>query len=133
MEDDQKAARSNGCQGSDESVDFGMRYEAFRKRLVAGVLHTPGDTPEAVRRAALEHAGAARDGVPPALTHYVETVARHAYRVTDEDIAALQAAGFSDDSIFEITVATAVGAALHRLERGMAALRGSGAEGGEPD
>jgi alkylhydroperoxidase family enzyme len=105
-----------------------MRYEAFRNRLIAAVLHTPGDTPEAVRRAAFEHAGGTRDGVPPALTHYVDTVAGHAYRVTDADVAALQAAGFSDDSIFEITVATAVGAALHRLDRGMAALRGE-----EPD
>jgi len=62
--------------------------------------------------------------VPPAITRYVEKVAHHAYRVTDEDIAALRSAGQSDDSLFEITVAAAVGAALHRLERGMAALRG---------
>jgi len=130
MEDIQKAARSNRCQGLHKSVDFSMRYEAFRNRLIAAVLKTPGDTPEAVRRAALDHAGGARDGVPPALTQYVDTVARHAYRVSDADVAALQSAGFSDDSIFEITVATAVGAALHRLERGMAALRGGGGEPG---
>jgi hypothetical protein len=43
-------------------------------------------------------------------------------------LAALQRAGQSDDSLFEITVAAAVGAALHRLDRGMAALRGE-----EPD
>jgi hypothetical protein len=48
--------------------------------------------------------------------------------VTDDDVAALQSAGHSDDSLFEITVAASVGAALHRLERGMAALRGA-----EPD
>lgn len=105
-----------------------MRYETFRKRLVDAVLNTPGDLPQAVRRAALEHAAGVRDGVPQALTHYVDTVARHAYRVTDADVAALQGAGFSDDSIFEITVAATVGAALYRLERGMAALRGE-----EPD
>ena len=66
--------------------------------------------------------------MPPALTGYVDTVARHAYKVTDADVAALQHAGHSDDSLFEITVAAAVGAALHRLDRGMAALRGE-----EPD
>jgi len=31
-----------------------MRYEDFRKRLVDAVLNTPGDTPEAQRRAVLE-------------------------------------------------------------------------------
>ena len=105
-----------------------MRYDDFRKRLVDAVLNAPGDTPEALRRAVLEHARGARDRVPPAFTRYVEKVAHHAYRVTDEDIAALQGAGHSDDSLFEITVAASVGAALHRLDRGMAALRGQ-----EPD
>lgn len=105
-----------------------MRYESHRKRLIDAVLKTPGETSEAVRRSAMDHAAGARDRVPPALTSYVDTVARHAYRVTDADVAALHAAGYSDDSLFEITVAAAVGAAMHRLERGLAALRGE-----EPD
>ncbi len=102
-----------------------MRYEAFREQLVSAVLDTPGDTPGDLRRAALHN-----HGVPAPLAAYVDKVARHAYRVTDGDVATLQQAGQSDDSLFEITVAAAVGAALHRLDRGMAALRGSG---GEPD
>jgi hypothetical protein len=96
-----------------------MRYEEFRKRLVQAVLTAPGDTPLEARRAALEHATAAG-----ALGAYVSKVARHAYRVTDAEVAALRQAGHSDDSLFEITVAAAVGAAVHRLDRGMAALRG---------
>ena len=96
-----------------------MRYDAFRKRLVDAVLHTPGATPEALRRAVLEHGS-----IPAALASYVDTVRGHAYKVTDADVAALQHAGQSDDSVFEITVAAAVGAALHRLDRGMAAVRG---------
>ena len=100
-----------------------MRYENFRKRLVDAVLNTPGDTPEAQRRAVLEQGSS-----PPALAGYVDTVKRHAYKVTDADISALQRAGHSDDTLFEITVLAAVGAALHRLDRGMAALRGE-----EPD
>jgi hypothetical protein len=107
-----------------------MRYESYRRRLLDAVLCTPGATPESLRRAVLERAmetPGARGGVPPELTPYVDKVTRHAYRVTDADVRALQAS-HSDDSLFEITVAAAVGAAMHRLQRGMAALRGE-----EPD
>jgi|SRR5882762_111436 len=110
-----------------------MRYDDFHKRLVDAVLNGPGDTPGTLRRTILEQARetpGAKGNVPASLTHYLDTVARHAYKVTDADLAALHQAGESDNSLFEITVAAAVGAALHRLDRGMAALRGSG---GEPD
>ena len=66
--------------------------------------------------------------VEDALGRYVDMVARHAYKLTDDDLAALQRAGSSEDAIFEITVSAALGAALGRLERGLAALRGE-----EPD
>lgn len=108
-----------------------MRYDGFQTRLVDAVLNATGDTPELLRRTILEHARetpGAKGNLPPSLSHYVDTVARHAYKVTDADVASLQQAGQSDDSLFEITVAAAVGAALHRLDRGMAALRGE-----EPD
>ena len=62
--------------------------------------------------------------VPLSLQPYVEKVARHAYRVTDEDVAALRRAGYSEDAIFEITASAALGAGLGRLERGLAALKG---------
>ena len=68
------------------------------------------------------------EDVPPALTAYVDKVALHAHTVTDADVVALQRAGNSDDALFEVTVAAALGAALGRLERGLAALRGE-----EPD
>ena len=104
-----------------------MRYSALHERLLASVLKTSGAAPESLRRAVLERTQERRhesDDLAPPVMHYVDTVARHAYNVTDADIAALQQAGHSDDSIFEITVAAAVGAAIHRLNRGMAALRG---------
>jgi len=108
-----------------------MRYDDFHKRLVDAVLNGPGDTPGTLRRTILEQARetpGAKGNVPASLTHYLDTVARHAYKVTDTDLAVLQQAGESDNTLFEITVAAAVGAALHRLDRGMAALRGE-----EPD
>jgi len=100
-----------------------MRYDDFRKRLTTAVLDTPGETPPSLRRAAMQ-----RGTLPTPLAGYVDKVARHAYRVTDTDVAALQRAGQSDDALFEITVAAALGAALYRLDKGMAALRGE-----EPD
>jgi alkylhydroperoxidase family enzyme len=99
-----------------------MRYDAFRQRLVDAVLNTPGETPAELRRAAMQRRA------PPPLAPYVEKVALHAYQVTDEEVAALQRAGHSDDALFEITVAAAIGAALYRLDRGMAALRGEEAD-----
>ena len=125
--------------------DPGGRYAAFTARVVDGVLTKPGQAPGELRRAVFARAfgfssfplsGTERGpgvedqtvDVPPALAAYVDKVARHAYRVTDEDLATLQRAGHSDDALFEVTVSAALGAALGRLERGLAALRGQ-----EPD
>jgi alkylhydroperoxidase family enzyme len=60
---------------------------------------------------------------PPAFHPYLETVRRHAYRVTDRDVAELKAAGFSEDEIFEHTVAAAVAAGLDRREAALRVLR----------
>ena len=60
---------------------------------------------------------------PPALNGYLELVRRHAYRVTDRDVEELKAAGFSEDEIFEHTVAAAVAAGLDRRDAGLSALR----------
>jgi len=121
--------------------DPGGRYAAYTARLVDGVLSARGHTPPELRRAVLERAlgphplskpvtssplsGTERGtGGEDSLAAYVDKVARHAYKVTDDDLAALQRAGHSDDALFEVTVAAALGAALGRLERGLAALRG---------
>jgi alkylhydroperoxidase family enzyme len=60
---------------------------------------------------------------PPAFEQYLEKVRLHAYRVTDADVARLRAAGYSEDEIFEHTVAAAVAAGLERLDAGLATLR----------
>jgi len=107
------------------------RYATYTARLVDAVLTQPGHTPPALRRAVLARAsGAPGEDVPPALAAYVDKVARHAYKVTDDDLGRLQQAGHSDDALFEVTVSAALGAALGRLERGLAALRG---ESSRPD
>jgi alkylhydroperoxidase family enzyme len=107
--------------------DPGGRYAAYTARLVDGVLTHPGRTSPELRRAVVARAagtGGEDVPLPPAIGVYVDKVSRHAYRVTDEDLASLQQAGHSDDALFEVTVSAALGAALGRLERGLAALRG---------
>jgi hypothetical protein len=94
-------------------------YGSKVKQLKEAVLSGPGTLDPAVREAASRAAG-----LPKALGPYVKKVASHAYKVTDEDIAALHQAGYSDDQIFEATVSAALGAGLVRLESGLRALRG---------
>src|SRR5258705_3987365 len=96
-----------------------MRYTTFHESLKNAVLTPPGATPESLGRAVLERARQGRpsqDDVPPALSRYVDTVARHAYKVTDAGVAELQQAGNSDDALFEITVAAAVRSEEHTSE-----------------
>ena len=99
------------------------------RRLVHAMLNSPGDTDTAIRQAVekystrvgLSPTSTAGD-IPAELTGYVKKVALHAYKTTDEDIAALRQAGYSEDAMFEITLSAALGAGLARLESGLAAL-----------
>jgi hypothetical protein len=59
---------------------------------------------------------------PPELAPYLDKVRNCAYRVTDADVAELGAAGFSEQEIFEQTVAVAVAEGLRRLDAGLAAI-----------
>jgi hypothetical protein len=52
----------------------------------------------------------------------VSKVARHAYRVTDEDIAAVRESGFSEDQVFEIVVCAAIGQANRQYDTALLAL-----------
>jgi alkylhydroperoxidase family enzyme len=48
---------------------------------------------------------------------YLEKVRDRAYAVVDRDIEALRESGFSEDAIFEQTVAVAIAEGLRRLDR----------------
>ena len=68
-------------------------------------------------------AGIDGDPLPDPLAQgYAETIRRHAYKLTDRRLEELAQAGWTDDQIFELTVAAAFGAAKRRLEAGLAAL-----------
>ena len=54
---------------------------------------------------------------------YLEKVRDRAYSVADQDIDALKDAGFSEDEIFEQTVAVAIAEGLVRLDRAAEVIR----------
>lgn len=91
-------------------------HAVLRDDLLHRVLDGPGDTDPALRRAAAENAG-----LPPDLQPLVEKIHRHAYRVTDDDVARLQAT-YGDDRLFEIVVGASLGASRARLFAGLSAL-----------
>lgn len=68
-------------------------------------------------------AAAAAVTPPPALAAYLEKVRTCAYTVTDGDVAALLAAGSSEDEVFEQTVAIAIAEGLRRLDAGLEVTR----------
>jgi alkylhydroperoxidase family enzyme len=82
------------------------------------VVDGPGELDRRVREAAF-----AGERVPDEASSYVDKVRRHAYKVTDEDVGALRSAGWSEEAIFELTVATALGAALSRRKIARTAMR----------
>jgi hypothetical protein len=90
-----------------------MRRRADRalERLRSRLLDGPGVVDRSVRRAALRG-----EPVPPTLAGLVDKIRRHAYRVTDGDVADAIAAGWTESQLFEVTVATATGEGFRRLE-----------------
>jgi hypothetical protein len=94
------------------------RHRPRLEALAAAILDGPGELPPKSRRAAAQN-----DGTPEPFAAYVDTIHRHAYRVTDEMVTGLTEAGADDDAVFEISVAAAFGAARTRLDAGLQALR----------
>jgi hypothetical protein len=87
-----------------------------REAIEAAVLRGPGQTSPALR----QQAAAGRE-LPAELAPLVAKIRAHAYRITDEDLTALRGR-YSEDELFEVVVAAALGAALHRLDAGLRAL-----------
>jgi alkylhydroperoxidase family enzyme len=77
-----------------------------RTALVARILEGDGKVSRTQRRAAFDGSEVAA----PARA-LIQKVAKHAYKVTDEDVTATRTSGLSEDQIFEIVVCAAIGQA----------------------
>lgn len=88
-----------------------------RARLEERIREGHGRSSIAQRKAAFDHT--LPSGVLQAL---IGKVAKHAYRVTDEDVAAARASGLSEDEVFELVVCGAVGEANRQYDGALAAL-----------
>ena len=108
--------------GSRLSALGSRRYDELITHTTHAVLESKGDTKPALRWAIFHKR---MEEIPADLRSFVEKVTQHAYKVTDADIEGLMRAGYSEDAIFEITGAAALGAAILRLERGLIALHES--------
>ena len=88
-----------------------------REALVRRILEGAGKASLSERRAAFNNSGL----VEP-LGALVDKVARHAYRVSDQDISAARGSGLSEDQVFEIVVCAAIGQANRQYDTALAAL-----------
>lgn len=78
----------------------------LHRELVARVLDNEAQAPREQRKAAFDNAG-----LNDPVRTLIEKVADRSYTVTDADVAAVRAAGLSEDQIFELIVCAAIGAA----------------------
>lgn len=89
----------------------------LRARVIEGVLDGPGRTTSDRRRAAFAHAGG--EGGAQGL---IDKATRTAWKVTDEEVAAARQAGLTEDELFELVVAAALGQATRQLDAARAAV-----------
>jgi len=94
-----------------------------RKALVTRILEGDGKASRTERRTAFDNAGLS---IP--LSTLIDKVARHAYRVADEDISAAIDSGLSEDQIFEMVVCAAIGQASRQYETALGALEAASKE-----
>jgi hypothetical protein len=99
------------------------RYDTLVNAFREAVLRGQAVLSPTVRRIAFEGGAPGTDTAT-----YLGKLRAHAYKITDEDVAALRTAGWNDETIYELTVAAAVGEGLRRLDVGLAALRAARAQ-----
>ena len=89
----------------------------LRGAAIARALRGPGLSDADARLAAFANAD-----VDGRLRSLIDKVARTAWKVTDDDVAAVKRAGLSEDEIFELVVCAAFGESSRQLTSALAAL-----------
>jgi hypothetical protein len=88
-----------------------------QQALVDRVLHGEGRSSAQQRAQAFSNAD-----VPPPLRALIDKVATRPVRLTEADFADAKAAGFTEDQLFELVIAAAVGQSARLYQAGLAAL-----------
>ena len=101
-----------------------MDIRHAQKALVRRILEGDGNASPSDRTAAFNNSGVAEP-----LGTLVDKVAKHAYRVTDEDVTAAKVSGLNEDQVFEIVVCAAIGQATRQYETALAALEDAADKG----
>ena len=91
-------------------------HAILRNKVIENVLDSDAEAPAAQRRAVFEG-----KGVPADLQALIDKIEANAYKVTDDDLRRLQER-YTDDELFELIVAAALGASERRLLAGLEAL-----------
>lgn len=94
------------------------RFAALRNATAAAIQQQTGATSYELRRAIVT------GNPPPDLITLVQKIRSRAYTVTDQDMEALRGR-YTDDQLFEVIVAAAVGAAQDQLAAAHRALEGA--------
>jgi len=96
---------------------------------IEALLGSAGKSDPALRRAVFERTRSGAGATPPfELRELVEKIDERPWTVSDEDFTRLRQAGYSEDQIFELTVASAAGAGVRRFEAGLRAIEAIVAE-----
>jgi alkylhydroperoxidase family enzyme len=90
---------------------------AARLAATKRILDGDGQTTREQRKAAF-----ANEGAPEAARALLDKVTARAAQIGDEDIAAVKAAGLTEDQIFELVVSAAMGVSTRQYEGALAAL-----------
>jgi alkylhydroperoxidase family enzyme len=98
-------------------VPDGDKKRAMFQALIDRILDGNGFAAPALRAHAFGN-----DGLAPPLEATINKVATAPTTVTEADFAAAQAAGFSEDQLFELVVCAAVGESARLYDAGLQAL-----------
>ena len=111
-------------------MEFSEGYRKLRSRLLEG----PGVTARELRQRVCAYAESltenpeADNPLDGPLAKWVEKVARYAYKTLPDEVEAMKQNGKSENEIYELTVAAAIGAASGRYERALASIEKGYAE-----